>query len=41
MAEGVRTVSGAYEAESYVTRFGSLADFDKGGVEIINDDPRH
>jgi hypothetical protein len=25
----------------YVTRFGSLADFDKGGVEIINDDPRH
>ena len=41
MAGGVRTVSGAYEAESYVTRFGSLADFDKGGVDIINDDPRH
>jgi hypothetical protein len=29
------------EATSYETRFGSLAHFDKGGVEIINDDPRH
>jgi hypothetical protein len=29
------------EAESYTTRFGSLEDYDKGGVEIINDDPRH
>jgi hypothetical protein len=29
------------EASSYVTRFGSLDDYDKGGVEIINDDPRH
>jgi len=25
----------------YVTRFGSLAKFEKGGVEIINDDPKH
>ena len=25
----------------YVTRFGSLDKFEKGGVEIINDDPRH
>ncbi len=25
----------------YVTRFGSLDRFEKGGVEIINDDPRH
>jgi hypothetical protein len=25
----------------YVTRFGSLDDFDKGGVEVINDDPRN
>ena len=41
MTQGVRTVSGAYEAETYVTRFGSLESFDKGGVEIINDDPRH
>jgi hypothetical protein len=24
-----------------VTRFGSLGDYEKGGVEIINDDPRH
>jgi hypothetical protein len=31
----------AREADSYVTRFGSLASYDKGGVEIINDDPRH
>ncbi len=31
----------AKEADSYVTRFGSLASFAKGGVEIINDDPRH
>ncbi|HYV00790.1 MAG TPA: hydroxyquinol 1,2-dioxygenase [Actinomycetota bacterium] len=25
----------------YVTRFGSLDHFEKGGVEIINDDPKH
>ncbi len=25
----------------YVTRFGSLEQYDKGGVEIINDDPKH
>jgi hypothetical protein len=25
----------------YVTRFGSLLDYDKGGVEAIDDDPRH
>lgn len=24
-----------------ITRFGSLADYEKGGVEIINDDPRN
>ena len=35
------TVAGSHEASSYVTRFGSLESFDKGGVEIINDDPRH
>ena len=29
------------EADAYVTRFGSLASYEKGGVEIINDDPRH
>jgi hypothetical protein len=25
----------------YTTRFGSLADYAKGGVDVINDDPRH
>ena len=25
----------------YVTRFGSLEHYEKGGVEIINDDPKH
>ena len=29
------------ERASYTTRFGSLANYEKGGVEIINDDPRH
>ena len=29
------------ERASYVTRFGSLENYEKGGVEIINDDPRH
>jgi hypothetical protein len=33
--------SGALEAASYITRFGSLEDYEKGGVELINDDPRH
>jgi hypothetical protein len=41
LTQGVRTASGAYEAASYVTRFGSLEHYEKGGVEIINDDPRH
>jgi hypothetical protein len=38
------TVAGAQrgkERSSYVTRFGSLESYEKGGVEIINDDPRH
>jgi hypothetical protein len=26
---------------SYVTSFGSLAQFEKGSIEIINDDPKH
>ena len=38
---GAPTVGRAREAESYVTRFGSLDGYEKGGVEIINDDPRH
>lgn len=28
-------------AASYVTRFGSLDDYDKGGIEIVSDDPKH
>jgi hypothetical protein len=26
---------------TYVTRFGSLANYQKGGIEIIDDDPKH
>jgi hypothetical protein len=26
---------------TYRTRFGSLGDFEKGGVEVIDDDPKH
>ncbi|MET9692625.1 hypothetical protein ABZY81_29910 [Streptomyces sp. NPDC006514] len=29
------------EKSSYETRFGSLENYEKGRVEIINDDPRH
>lgn len=29
------------ERASYATRFGSLDNYEKGRVEIINDDPRH
>ena len=25
----------------YTTVFGSLDDYEKGGVEVINDDPKH
>ena len=38
---GPTNVSGAVEAASYTTVFGSLAEYTKGGVELINDDPRH
>ncbi len=31
----------AKQAEHYETKFGSLDHYEKGGVEIINDDPRH
>jgi hypothetical protein len=33
--------AGGKERSSYTTRFGALDDFEMGGVEIINDDPRH
>jgi hypothetical protein len=29
------------DVAEYVTRFGSLDDYEKGGVEIISDDPRN
>lgn len=29
------------QADRYVTRFGSLQDYEKGGIELINDDARH
>ena len=32
---------GGVERSSYVTEFGALTDFNKGGVELINDDARH
>ena len=38
---GVTNASGAVEAASYKTVFASLENFSKGGVELINDDPRH
>ena len=41
MSTGRTTVSGSVEAASYTTKFGSLDSYTKGGVEIINDDPRH
>jgi hypothetical protein len=40
-APGRVTKSGALEAAAYQTRFASLDDFVKGGVELINDDARH
>lgn len=33
--------AGAVEKGSYSTVFGSLDHFDKGGVELVNDDARH
>ena len=26
---------------TYTTKFGSLADYDKGGIEVIDDDPKN
>lgn len=33
--------TGARERESYTTVFGSLSNYEKGSVELINDDARH
>ncbi len=38
---GNPTKGGGVEHASYTTKFGSLASFDKGGVDLINDDARH
>ena len=40
-AQGNPAAGGGVEKSSYATRFGSLDDFDKGGVELVNDDARH
>ena len=32
---------GALQKATYTTKFGSLADYDKGGVELVADDARH
>ena len=29
------------EGPAYTTRFGSLDDYEKGGVDVIDDDPKH
>ena len=34
-------VQAGVEKASYTTVFGSLDSFDQGGVELINEDPRH
>ncbi len=41
MTGGSTTRSGALEASSYTTKFGSLEHYEKGRVELINDDARH
>jgi hypothetical protein len=38
---GNPAVGGGVERSSYTTVFGALDHFDKGGVELINDDARH
>lgn len=38
---GKQAVGGGVERSSYTTVFGSLNEWNKGGVELINDDARH
>lgn len=38
---GKQAVGGGVEHASYTTVFGSLNAWDKGGVELVNDDARH
>lgn len=41
MTQTIAARGGAIQKAKYETKYGSLADFDKGGVELIADDPRH
>ncbi len=41
MSSGKAAVGGGTERSEYTTVFASLDNYDKGGVEIINDDARH
>lgn len=41
MTTGKPSAGGGVERSSYVTRFASLENYEKGRVELINDDPRH
>ena len=38
---GARRGDTGGHVSGYITRFGSLDSYDKGGIEIINDDPKH
>lgn len=41
MSSGKQAAGGGTERSEYTTVFASLDNYDKGGVEIINDDARH
>jgi hypothetical protein len=41
MVNGRQSRGGGVERSSYTTRFGSLNNYEKGGVELIADDARH
>jgi len=41
MVEGVAAAGGAVQHTTYTTKFGALADYEKGRVELVADDPRH
>lgn len=41
MIQTMPAQGGAIQKATYETRFGSLDGFEKGGVELIADDPRH
>lgn len=41
MVQAIPAAGGALQHGGYVTKFGSLTDYDKGGVELVADDARH